>query len=227
MAVTAVNLFFDLARVVMITDDCSVRVALARVRAFLLADARQVLGVFGAMGGIVLLATAATFTATAGLALVAWVPLVGLLFVPLQLAFWIVRGLLFQYMSLHDSVGLSKSVSTVLGAGPGADPLAGSRSMTNYDPFFSQAASQMRESAIRQMGTVLAQAKDMISFAPGYPAEDQFPWQLLTEIARDLLDGHDGSVLQYGPTQGYRPLREATVEPDAGAAHRRARPSRW
>jgi 2-aminoadipate transaminase len=83
--------------------------------------------------------------------------------------------------------------------------------MTNYDPFFSQAASQMRQSAIRQMGTVLAQAKDMISFAPGYPAEDQFPWSLLTEISRDLLDGHDGSVLQYGPTAGYKPLRDATV----------------
>lgn len=83
--------------------------------------------------------------------------------------------------------------------------------MTNYDSFLSQAASQMRQSAIRQMGTVLAQARDMISFAPGYPAEDQFPWQLLTEITRELLDGHDGSVLQYGPTQGYRPLCEATV----------------
>ena len=84
--------------------------------------------------------------------------------------------------------------------------------MTNYEPFFSRAGLQMRESAIRQMGTVLAQAKDMISFAPGYPAEDQFPWTLLAEIARDLLDGRDGSVLQYGPTQGYKPLREATVE---------------
>jgi len=100
VAMTAVNLFFDLARVVMVTDDCGVRSALDRVRAFLLADARQVLGVFGAMGAIVLLATAAAFTATAGLTLVAWVPLVGLLFVPLQLAFWVLRGLLFQYMSL-------------------------------------------------------------------------------------------------------------------------------
>jgi 2-aminoadipate transaminase len=83
--------------------------------------------------------------------------------------------------------------------------------MINYDSFLSQAATAMRQSAIRQMGTVLAQAKDMISFAPGYPAEDQFPWQLLTEITRELLDGHDGSVLQYGPTQGYRPLCEATI----------------
>jgi hypothetical protein len=31
---------------------------------------------------------------------VAWVPLAGLLFVPLQVAFWIVRGLLFEYMGL-------------------------------------------------------------------------------------------------------------------------------
>ncbi len=100
VSVTAVNLFFDLARVVMITDDCGVRVALGRVRAFLLADARHVLGVFGVMGGIVLLATAASFAATAALALIAWVPLVGLLFVPLQVAFWAARGLLFQYMSL-------------------------------------------------------------------------------------------------------------------------------
>jgi len=100
VGMAATNLFFDLARVVIITDDCGVRIALLRVRAFLLADARQVLGVFGAMGLVVLAATALTFAATAGLALIAWVPLVGILFVPLQLAFWIARGLAFQYMSL-------------------------------------------------------------------------------------------------------------------------------
>ena len=100
VGVTAANLLFDLARVVIVTDDCGVRVALARVRAFLLEDARQVLGIFGAMGTILLLATAASITATAGLALVAWVPLAGLLFVPLQVAFWIMRGLLFEYMGL-------------------------------------------------------------------------------------------------------------------------------
>ena len=84
--------------------------------------------------------------------------------------------------------------------------------MTNYEAFLSRAGGNMQQSAIRQMGMVLAQAKDMISFAPGYPAEDQFPWQPLTEIARDLLSGSDGSVLQYGPTRGFRPLRDATIE---------------
>jgi 2-aminoadipate transaminase len=84
--------------------------------------------------------------------------------------------------------------------------------MTDYDKFFSQAAGFMRESAIRQMGAVLAGAKDMVSFAPGYPAEDVFPWKAFGEIARGLLDGADGSVLQYGPTRGHAPLREAVIE---------------
>jgi 2-aminoadipate transaminase len=69
----------------------------------------------------------------------------------------------------------------------------------------------MRESAIRKMGAVLAQARDMVSFAPGYPAEDSFPWHDFSEIARDLLSGADGSVLQYGPTRGYQPLRDVIV----------------
>ena len=81
--------------------------------------------------------------------------------------------------------------------------------MTHYDAFLSGPAAAMRESAIRQMGTVLAQARDMISFAPGYPAEDALPWQAFQQIATELLTGHDGWVLQYGPTRGYRPLREA------------------
>ena len=83
---------------------------------------------------------------------------------------------------------------------------------TDYDAFLSRAAAAMRESAIRQMGTVLAQARDMISFAPGYPAEDQFPWQAFAEYAGDLLTSRDGAALQYGPTRGHRPLREAIVE---------------
>ena len=80
--------------------------------------------------------------------------------------------------------------------------------MTNYDAFFSRAAESMKESAIRRMGTVLAQGKDIVSFAPGYPAPETFAWEEFADITRDLLSGTDGSVLQYGPTRGYRPLLE-------------------
>jgi 2-aminoadipate transaminase len=83
--------------------------------------------------------------------------------------------------------------------------------MINYDTFFSRVGSTLRESPIRQMGALLAQSHDMISFAPGYPAEDAFAWEAFAEIARELLGGDDGSVLQYGATCGYRPLREAIV----------------
>jgi 2-aminoadipate transaminase len=81
--------------------------------------------------------------------------------------------------------------------------------MTNYDRFLSRAAEQMQESAIRRMGTVLAQKRDIISFAPGYPAAETFPWHEFQEIARELLAGNDANVLQYGPTRGFRPLLEA------------------
>lgn len=84
--------------------------------------------------------------------------------------------------------------------------------MINYDSFFSQAAGHMQGSAIRRMGTVLAQSRDIISFAPGYPAPDTFPWTDFSEITRALLTGADSSVLQYGPTRGFSPLLEAIVE---------------
>lgn len=80
--------------------------------------------------------------------------------------------------------------------------------MTSYDRFLSRAAALMQESAIRRMGMLLAQKRDVISFAPGYPAPETFPWAELQEIARELLTGTDGSVLQYGPTRGLRPLLE-------------------
>jgi 2-aminoadipate transaminase len=81
--------------------------------------------------------------------------------------------------------------------------------MINYDPFFSRAAGHMKASAIRKMGGVAAQGRDIVSFAPGFPAPETFPWPDFQEIAQELLSGRDGSVLQYGPTRGYRPLIEA------------------
>src|SRR5687768_3997788 len=81
--------------------------------------------------------------------------------------------------------------------------------MTDIDKFLSRAAGQMRESAIRKMGTVLAAGRDIISFAPGYPAPETFPWDEFAQIAADLFGSRDGDVLQYGPTRGYRPLLDA------------------
>lgn len=81
----------------------------------------------------------------------------------------------------------------------------------NYEKLLSQAGVRMQQSAIRLMGTVAAENPDVISFAPGYPAPEAFAWEAYREIAARLLAGHDPSVLQYGPTRGYRPLVEFLV----------------
>ena len=100
IAVTAVNLAYDLLRVIMITDDCRIRTAFSRLRAFLVADARQVLGIFGVVGVLVTLAMAVSVVTTAGITFVSWVPFASLIAVPLQVAAWLVRGLVFQYVGL-------------------------------------------------------------------------------------------------------------------------------
>ena len=80
-----------------------------------------------------------------------------------------------------------------------------------YDRFLSSTGRQLTESAIRRMGTVVAQAADIVSFAPGYPAPEAFPWSDLRAIAAELLTGSDPGTLQYGPTRGHRPLLEAIL----------------
>jgi 2-aminoadipate transaminase len=62
------------------------------------------------------------------------------------------------------------------------------------------------------MGTVVARAHDMVSFAAGYPDPTSFPWQEFRAIAEELLSGRDPGVLQYGPTRGYEPLLESIVD---------------
>jgi 2-aminoadipate transaminase len=83
--------------------------------------------------------------------------------------------------------------------------------MTDYTRFLSATGRQLTESAIRRMGTVVAQAGNMVSFAPGYPDASLFPWKELREISTGLLDGHDADTLQYGPTRGYKPLLESAL----------------
>src|SRR6188474_1329890 len=83
--------------------------------------------------------------------------------------------------------------------------------MIDYTRFLSSTGRQLAESAIRRMGTVVAGATDMVSFAPGYPAPELFPWDELRDIAAGLLSGADSDTLQYGPTRGYGPLLEAVA----------------
>lgn len=95
--------------------------------------------------------------------------------------------------------------------------------MINYDAFLSTTGRHLHESAIRKMGALGVRIPDLVSLAAGFPDPASFPFAELRAIASELLDGTDGTVLQYGATRGYKPLLEAIVEVLAGR-HIRATP---
>jgi 2-aminoadipate transaminase len=71
----------------------------------------------------------------------------------------------------------------------------------------SHGAKQITSSAIRDLLKVTEQP-DMISFAGGLPAPECFPTEELMAAAERVLVERPVAALQYGPTEGYRPLRE-------------------
>ncbi|MGE3277827.1 MAG: PLP-dependent aminotransferase family protein [Vicinamibacterales bacterium] len=83
--------------------------------------------------------------------------------------------------------------------------------MIDYDAHLSTAARRYHESAIRRAGAVAGRIADLISFAPGYPSAETFPWDALERITTELLQRRSESTFQYGATRGYRPLIEAVI----------------
>jgi 2-aminoadipate transaminase len=69
----------------------------------------------------------------------------------------------------------------------------------------------MGRSVIRELLKLTAQP-DIISFAGGLPAPELFPLEGCREAACRLLTEHGAQALQYGPTEGYYPLREFLVD---------------
>ena len=100
LGVALASLLFDLALVIVVTDDCSAAEALRRMRRFVVTDARQVIGIVSVTRVALLVAAVAWLVATANVAFIGFVPVVGLLVAPLQAALWIVRGVLFQALAL-------------------------------------------------------------------------------------------------------------------------------
>src|SRR5215471_5994018 len=68
-----------------------------------------------------------------------------------------------------------------------------------------------RGSAIRDLLAV-TERPDVISFAGGLPAPELFPAEGLRAAFDAVLREDAGGALQYGPTPGYRPLRELVAE---------------
>jgi hypothetical protein len=98
--ITLLNFFYLMTQMVVAIEDVSVRQGVRLAFAFVWGHLREVAGVFGVVLVTVIVATAASILATAGLGLIAFVPLVGLAVLPLQLAAWLLRGIVFEYLAL-------------------------------------------------------------------------------------------------------------------------------
>ena len=72
---------------------------------------------------------------------------------------------------------------------------------------FSQRTRRMTSSAIRELLKVTEQP-EFISFAGGLPAPEVFPIAEIAAVTARLLQTRGAQALQYGTTEGYRPLRE-------------------
>ena len=98
--ITLVNFFYLLTQMAIAVEDLGVREAVARVGHFVRASPREVAGIFGIVLLLVGVATVVSILATAGLGLIAFIPLIGLAMVPLQVAAWLLRGFVFEYLAL-------------------------------------------------------------------------------------------------------------------------------
>jgi 2-aminoadipate transaminase len=71
---------------------------------------------------------------------------------------------------------------------------------------FSQRAQQLTSSAIREI-LKITERPEIISFAGGLPAPKGFPIEIIRQAFDRVLQAAGESALQYGPTEGYAPLR--------------------
>ncbi len=76
---------------------------------------------------------------------------------------------------------------------------------------FSQRALQLTSSAIREI-LKITERPEVISFAGGLPAPAGFPVDVARAAFDHVLATNPHSALQYGPTEGYAPLRAWIAE---------------
>jgi 2-aminoadipate transaminase len=75
---------------------------------------------------------------------------------------------------------------------------------------YAQRTKTAKSSIIREL-LKLTQRPEVISFAGGLPAPEIFPVERFREACQQVLTTNPSIALQYGPTEGYRPLRELIV----------------
>jgi 2-aminoadipate transaminase len=78
---------------------------------------------------------------------------------------------------------------------------------TPWEYRYAHRMQKMGSSVIREL-LKLTEQPDIISFGGGLPAPDVFPLKEFKDACNYVLDNFGAQALQYGTTEGYRPLRE-------------------
>jgi 2-aminoadipate transaminase len=81
----------------------------------------------------------------------------------------------------------------------------------NWQQLYADRAEGMRASDIREILKVTAQP-EVISLAGGLPAPELFPIDEFRRAFEWVLEADGAQALQYGPSEGYRPLRTLLSE---------------
>src|SRR5690242_15407481 len=80
-----------------------------------------------------------------------------------------------------------------------------------WQQLYANRAAGMRASDIREILKLTAQP-DVISLAGGLPAPELFPIDEYRRAFEWVLESDGAQALQYGPSEGYRPLRDLIAE---------------
>jgi 2-aminoadipate transaminase len=80
-----------------------------------------------------------------------------------------------------------------------------------WEKRLAQRTKGMKPSFIREILKFTANP-EIISFAGGLPAPEFFPIREFGEACKEVLRTHGEEALQYGPTEGYQPLKQFIAE---------------
>ena len=81
----------------------------------------------------------------------------------------------------------------------------------SFIPRFAPHMTKIPSNPIFHLMTKLSEP-GFISFAPGAPDPNTFPYDDIAKITEDLLEANPRDILQYGATEGYPPARDAMVK---------------
>jgi 2-aminoadipate transaminase len=82
---------------------------------------------------------------------------------------------------------------------------------TDWEVVMSKRSARIKGSAIREI-LKLTMQPEIISLAGGLPAPEMFPVREFREACNYVLEHYGAQALQYGPTEGYPPLKEFLAE---------------